>query len=279
MNPIVHRISPETAQCSLASLEHHLPVSSHLRRKLWLDRLIAALLLIPGAPLIGLMVLAVRATSAGPGIYRQKRVGFNGQLFWIYKVRTMRIDAEVETGPVWCDDQDPRVTRVGAFLRMLNLDELPQLYNVLRGDMSLVGPRPERPEFATRFGHMIPAYNHRHAARPGVTGLAQINLPPDTDLQSVRRKLMLDLEYIEKSSLWLDLRIAFCTLPRLGGFVGRCILRTLGVFRSEVDLPARFAKFAASQRQAAPVADKSRNVVNAPLNNAVKNGVFAPARM
>jgi hypothetical protein len=133
----------------------------------------------------------------------------------MYKIRTMRHDAEVGTGPVWTQQQDPRVTPVGKVLRKLHLDELPQLFNVLVGDMSLVGPRPERPEFVRVLGEAIPGYRNRLAVRPGITGLAQINLPPDSDLVSVQRKVMLDCEYIERGGLWLDTRLMICTFLRL----------------------------------------------------------------
>jgi lipopolysaccharide/colanic/teichoic acid biosynthesis glycosyltransferase len=189
--------------------------ASYFRWKGSLDRFAAAALLVPGLPLIALLVIVVRLTSRGPGIYRQARVGKDGRRFLMYKIRTMRCDAESATGPVWTQPQDPRVTSVGWLLRKLHLDELPQLVNVLKGEMSLVGPRPERPEFVCVLGEAVPGYRNRLAVRPGITGLAQINLPPDTDLVSVQRKVALDCEYIERGGPWLDARLMLCTFLRL----------------------------------------------------------------
>ncbi len=154
-----------------------------------LDRCAAVMLLVPGLPLIACLAVLVRLTSKGPGIYRQARVGKDGRRFMMYKIRTMRLDAETESGPVWTQPQDPRMTSLGRLLRKLHLDELPQLFNVLKGEMSLVGPRPERPEFVCVLAEAVPGYRNRLAVRPGITGLAQINLPPDTDLVSVQRKI------------------------------------------------------------------------------------------
>lgn len=210
------------------------PMSSarvYFRLKGLLDRSLALLMLIPGLPLIGALILVVRATSPGPGIYRQVRVGRNGKTFSMYKIRTMRQDAEAGTGAVWTQNNDPRITRVGSFLRKVHLDELPQLFNVLRGDMSLMGPRPERPEFVFILAKQIPGYTKRLAVLPGVSGLSQINLPPDSDLNSVRRKQILDLEYIQTAGLWLDLRMMFCTSLRLTGIDGTLATRLTFVQR------------------------------------------------
>jgi len=188
-----------------------------------LSRVLAALLLIPALPVTLVCMLLVRLTSRGPAIYRQVRVGRHGRHFSMYKLRTMRVDAE-KHGAVWAKVHDHRVTLFGRFLRKTHLDELPQLFNVLKGDMALVGPRPERPEFVHRLAREIPGYLRRLAVLPGVTGLAQLNLPPDSDLDSVRRKLILDLEFIQHNSLSLELRLLFCTglrifkLPVLGLF-------------------------------------------------------------
>ena len=179
------------------------------------DLVAAAALLVLGLPLVALLVALVRLSSKGPGIYRQARVGKDGRRFMMYKIRTMRHDAEAGTGPVWTQTQDPRVTAIGKVLRKLHLDELPQLFNVVRGEMSLVGPRPERPEFVRVLAEAVPGYRNRLAVRPGITGLAQINLPPDTDLISVQRKLLLDCEYVERGGLWLDTRLMICTFLRL----------------------------------------------------------------
>ncbi len=162
-------------------------------------------------PLIFLAALAVRLTSRGPAFYTQTRVGKNGRLFTIWKIRSMIDNCESLTGARWSIPGDPRVTRVGAFLRASHLDELPQLLNVLQGEMSLIGPRPERPEFVPELERELPGYWQRLAVRPGVTGLAQVQLPPDSDLTSVRRKLAHDLYYIRHLSPWLDVRLLFCT--------------------------------------------------------------------
>jgi lipopolysaccharide/colanic/teichoic acid biosynthesis glycosyltransferase len=181
------------------------------------DFVAAVFLIVLTAPLIALSMLLMKLTSRGPAIYSQRRLGQGGRPFTIYKIRTMFHESEAETGPRWSTPDDPRVTMVGRFLRRSHLDELPQLWNILRGEMSLVGPRPERPEFVTQLEQAIPFYRDRLAVRPGVTGLAQVQLPPDTDLDSVRRKLMCDLYYIERLSFWLDLRILICTAIALLG--------------------------------------------------------------
>ena len=133
----------------------------------------------------------------------------------MYKIRSMRHDAEAASGPKWTQASDPRVTGLGKLLRKLHLDELPQLFNVLKGEMAIAGPRPERPEFVRVLGEAIPGYRNRLAVLPGITGLAQVNLPPDSDLASVERKLVLDCEYIERAGLWLDLRLTLWTFLRI----------------------------------------------------------------
>jgi lipopolysaccharide/colanic/teichoic acid biosynthesis glycosyltransferase len=151
----------------------------------------------------------------------------------MYKLRSMRIDAEATSGPVWAAlSKDPRVTWIGYWLRRLHLDELPQFFNVLKGDMSLVGPRPERPEFVRVLGEQIPNYLDRLKVAPGITGLAQVNLPPDTDLESVRRKVTLDCQYIEQASLWLDLKLIACTALRVIGCSDRQAVRLMGLHRT-----------------------------------------------
>jgi lipopolysaccharide/colanic/teichoic acid biosynthesis glycosyltransferase len=190
--------------------------SRYFRWKGLIDRTLAAILLVPAMPIIAVLGPFIRLTSPGPAIYRQKRVGKNGRRFFLYKLRSMHQTAEATTGAVWSTNpNDPRVTRLGRILRRFHLDELPQLVNVLRGEMSLVGPRPERPEFVEVLSMQIPSYRHRLVVPPGVTGLAQLNLPPDSDITSVRRKLVLDVEYVQQASLWLDLRILMCTAARM----------------------------------------------------------------
>jgi lipopolysaccharide/colanic/teichoic acid biosynthesis glycosyltransferase len=195
----------------------------------------ALLLLIPSLPLIGLLAVLIRMTSRGPAIYRQVRVGKGGRHFMMYKLRSMSIDAEARTGPVWSPaGTDSRVTPLGYWLRKLHLDEFPQLFNVIKGEMSLVGPRPERPEFVAVLAEQIPGYLDRLQVLPGITGLAQVNLPPDTDLDSVRRKLVLDREYVISAGALLDQRIILCTLFRVVGLKGGRSVRLFGLERTVI---------------------------------------------
>jgi exopolysaccharide biosynthesis polyprenyl glycosylphosphotransferase len=168
------------------------------------DVAVAAILLLVLLPVMLLVALAVRLTSRGPVLFRQERVGKDGRVFTIVKFRTMRVDAEEATGPVLAREDDPRVTWLGRGLRAWRLDELPQLWNVLRGDMSFVGPRPERPEFVGGFAREIQGYTGRLKVRPGLTGYAQVNGEYHT---SAPTKLKYDLAYIYNRSLWLDLKI------------------------------------------------------------------------
>ncbi len=162
------------------------------------------------APLLAVVALLVKRSSPGPVFYKQKRCGENGKEFSIYKLRTMRTDAEKETGPVWTVENDPRRTRIGSFLRNTNIDELPQLWNVLRGDMSLVGPRPERPHFVEKFKDDIDRYMWRHVSKPGMTGWAQVNgLRGNT---SIEERIKYDLYYLENWSLSFDFKILLRTL-------------------------------------------------------------------
>lgn len=164
----------------------------------------ATALLLAGVPML-LIAAAIRLTSRGPVLFIQDRVGLDGKTFQMYKFRTMREDAEVETGPVWAARDDPRRTRIGALLRRFSLDELPQLFNVLRGDMSLVGPRPERPHFVEQFREFIPRYMERHRVKSGLTGWAQVNRLRGNS--SVLERTIFDLYYVENWSLMLDLKI------------------------------------------------------------------------
>ncbi len=209
-----------------------LPPPAYFRWKAGLDRVVAILLLLLGLPLIALLVFLVRLTSRGPGIYRQVRVGRNGRRFKIYKIRTMRQDAEVATGPVWTQTvHDPRIIPLGRMLRKFHLDEIPQLLNVVKGEMSMIGPRPERPEFVHVLAESIPGYLDRLVVPPGITGLAQLNLPPDSDLNSVRRKLALDREYIRQAGPWLDVRLFLCTGLRMLKVPERWLLHFFGLGR------------------------------------------------
>lgn len=173
---------------------------------------VSALVLAAGLPLWLLVGVLVRLSSPGPAIYRQTRVGQHGRTFTMYKYRTMVDGAEAETGPVWAQKGDHRVTPLGRLLRRLRLDEIPQFWNVLRGDMSLVGPRPERPYFVEQHAEAIPLYSRRHRVKPGITGLAQVKWRYDADLEDVRQKLKYDLFYIENMSLRMDIKIAFQTI-------------------------------------------------------------------
>jgi lipopolysaccharide/colanic/teichoic acid biosynthesis glycosyltransferase len=188
---------------------------------------VAALcLLIFTAPLILLAGLLSKFSSRGPALYCQVRLGWGGVPYTIYKIRTMTHQCEKLSGPQWSRAGDPRVTGMGRFLRATHLDELPQLWNVLRGEMSLVGPRPERPEFIPHLERAVPHYRERLRVRPGVTGLAQVQLPADTDVKSVKRKLAYDLYYVRHMGPWLDLRIVVCTVLKVLG-VPFPVLRTL----------------------------------------------------
>ena len=193
------------------------------------DASLALGLTIVAAPPLIVAALLVRLTSRGPVIYSQVRIGRGRRPFTIFKVRTMYFDCERLSGPRWSTDNDPRVTPVGRFLRRTHLDELPQLWNVLRGDMSLVGPRPERPEFVTQLEKALPGYGRRLDVLPGVTGLAQVNLPPDSDQESVRRKLVHDLHYVDNIGLWLDFRLMAATGLFLSGVPFATSSRLLGL--------------------------------------------------
>jgi lipopolysaccharide/colanic/teichoic acid biosynthesis glycosyltransferase len=183
------------------------------------DILLSVVALVLGAPAAVLAAFAVKLTSPGPVLYRQERIGRNGQPFTIYKLRTMIDGAENGTGPILAQGNDPRKTRVGGILRATKLDEWPQFFNVLKGDMSVVGPRPERLCFVDTFSRHIPEYSRRHSVRPGITGLAQVR---GGYLTHVYVKLHYDLIYVSKQSFWLDLWTV-CETPVtiVQGLVGR----------------------------------------------------------
>jgi len=178
----------------------------------------------------------------------------------MYKIRTMRLDAETKTGPVWAKANDSRITRLGRFLRKLHLDELPQLINVVKKEMSLIGPRPERPEIAAMLVDDIPGYTDRLIVRPGVTGLAQINLPPDATLDDVHRKLLLDMKYIKQAGPWLDARILLSTFARMVGLPGELAMRLFGLRCPEVHAGNGHAATRPSGNgEVSPDADKDGN--------------------
>jgi exopolysaccharide biosynthesis polyprenyl glycosylphosphotransferase len=175
----------------------------------------AVLLLILTSPLILIVSLAVRFSSPGPILLRQKRVGRGNQVFTVYKFRSMYADAEARTGAVWATPNDPRITPVGRFIRKARLDELPQLFNVLKGEMAIAGPRPERPEFVKTLSEKIPYYRQRHCVKPGITGWAQINYKYGDTIEDTITKLEYDLYYIKNMSVSLDAYIFFHTLKTM----------------------------------------------------------------
>lgn len=176
-----------------------------------LDLTLAGVVLVPALPVMGVAALLVKVTSPGPAVYTQTRVGRNGRAFTMYKLRSMTHNCEAASGIRWSSKGDTRVTWVGRILRKTHIDELPQLFNILRGEMSLVGPRPERPELVAQLETQLADYRGRLDVNPGLTGLAQVQLPPDSDLESVRRKLTLDLHYVGRESAWLDVRLVVAT--------------------------------------------------------------------
>lgn len=176
-----------------------------------LDIIFSTILLVTFSPALFIAALAVKIDDRGPAIYRQARVTQGGRIFYILKLRTMRVDAE-KMGAVWAAEKDPRITRIGRFLRRTRLDELPQLINVLRGDMSFVGPRPERPEFIQELASQLPLFEERHLVKAGLTGWAQINYPYGASIDDARSKLSYDLYYVKNFGFFLDLMIILQTL-------------------------------------------------------------------
>jgi sugar transferase (PEP-CTERM system associated) len=183
-----------------------------LSMKRAMDIGIAALGLLLALPLMAVVAVAIKLTSPGPVLYAQQRVGKAGRVFTIYKFRSMRQNAEAGTGAVWAQRNDARITPVGRFLRRSRLDEIPQLWNALVGDMSVVGPRPERPEFVDDLTRQIPFYGQRHVVKPGVTGWAQVRYTYGASVEDALQKLQFDLYYIKNMSLALDLFIIFKTV-------------------------------------------------------------------
>ena len=177
-----------------------------------LDLACAVALLLATLPLLLLVAIAIKLDSPGPIFYGQERIGLGGRRFTVYKFRSMRVDAEASGTPQWASKQDPRVTRIGRLLRLSRIDEIPQVLNVLRGDMAMVGPRPERPAFVEQLEQQIPHYKDRACVRPGITGWAQINYPYGASVEDARAKLAYDLHYIQRRGLRLDLRILLATV-------------------------------------------------------------------
>jgi sugar transferase (PEP-CTERM system associated) len=176
------------------------------------DLVLAGVFLALGWPIFLLVALAIRADSPGPIFLRQERVGERGRLFTLLKLRTMVQDAEAHTGPVWAADRDPRITRVGYWLRKMRLDEFPQLWNVFKGEMSFIGPRPERPHFVAELQKKIPYYAERHSIKPGITGWAQVCYPYGSTIEDAEEKLQYDLYYVKNMSGFLDVDILLSTI-------------------------------------------------------------------
>ena len=183
-----------------------------LAAKRTLDIVVAGLGLLIVSPVLAVVALAVRLTSKGPALYHQQRVGQSGRIFTVHKFRSMRQDAEAGTGAVWAQARDPRITPIGNLLRRTRLDEIPQLWNVLVGDMSMVGPRPERPEFVCKLTEKIPFYGLRHSVRPGVTGWAQVRYTYGASIEDAMEKLQYDLFYIKHMTIAFDLYVLFSTI-------------------------------------------------------------------
>jgi exopolysaccharide biosynthesis polyprenyl glycosylphosphotransferase len=189
--------------------------SLHASVKRWQGIAVSAAILLVCLPVILLLMLLIKLDSPGAIFYRQERVGLNGKLFHLLKFRSMVQDAEESSGPVFAQEGDPRMTRVGRIIRRLRLDEIPQLINVLKGDMDMVGPRPERPFFVKQLQEAIPYYNLRHTVRPGVTGWAQVNYTYGDSVESAKQKLQYDLYYVKHLSWYLDLVIVFLTIKEV----------------------------------------------------------------
>jgi lipopolysaccharide/colanic/teichoic acid biosynthesis glycosyltransferase len=233
-------MAPAPARVRVSGAQAVVEVVEDLAAHRAMNLLIAAVALFVALPVLLLIAIAIKLTSRGPVFYTQERVGLDrrnsgtradearrtrdlgGKPFTIYKFRTMRVDAEAQSGAVWATQNDPRVTPVGRFLRQYRLDEIPQLLNVMRGEMNIVGPRPERPTIFAELREHIKEYPLRQRAKPGITGLAQIYHHYDRSLDDVRTKVRFDLEYIRQRSLWEDLRIMLLTIPvvflRRGGW-------------------------------------------------------------
>ena len=220
-------ICREAAAPGVSRLPAHSPLESssfgHLflrsrTLKRILDNIVAVSLVLFTLPLMVMIALAIKCDSPGPIFYRQTRVGLNGRHFEILKFRSMVEQAEGDGRPTYACQGDPRVTRIGRLIRITRMDELPQLFNVLRGDMSMVGPRPERPYFVDSFSKFIPLYAERHSVKPGITGWAQINYRYSASLAEARVKHVYDLHYVNNFSAFLDLKILLATV----GVVVRC---------------------------------------------------------
>ena len=216
-----HAPEPSTLVLFLSGLGgmiFHFAQKSFEKFKRFSDVCLAILGLLIASPILLFTAILIKLDSEGPVIYRQKRVGKDRKIFRIYKLRSMRLDAEKGTGAVWAKKDDPRITSLGKVLRKTHIDEIPQLINVLRGEMSIVGPRPERPEMVVDFIGLIHDYDKRLLVKPGITGLAQVWHKYDETIDDVKKKIKYDLLYIRKMCLWMDLRIMAntCVVMLLG---------------------------------------------------------------
>jgi len=216
-------------------------VSEYYRFKWYVDVFVSIVTLPVVGSLILLFMFLTWLTSKGPVIYTQIRCSKDGKQFKMYKIRSMVVDAETQGEAVWAGKRDPRVTAVGKFMRKLHIDELPQIVNVWRGEMTVIGPRPERPEIIKQLKQEITGYEYRMAVIPGMTGYTQLNRPPDTDVRDVRKKLILDLEYIENASLWFDIRILLGTAFKFVRIKNKRFndlpLRLFGIYRDPQESP------------------------------------------
>ena len=216
-------------------------VSKYYRFKWYVDLLVSIVTLPVVGAIILFFMLLTRLTSKGPVIYTQIRCTKDGKPFKMYKIRSMVVDAETKGEAIWAGRHDPRITAVGRLMRRLHIDELPQIVNVWRGEMMVIGPRPERPEITQQLKKEIIGYEHRMMVVPGMTGYTQLNRPPDTDVRDVRKKLILDLEYIEKASFWFDMRILLGTAFKFFRIKNKRFnnlpLRLCGIYRDPQESP------------------------------------------
>lgn len=215
-------------------------VSRYYRIKWFVDFFITIVTLPIIGPTILLFMLLVKLSSKGPVIYTQIRCGKDGKPFKMYKIRSMVVDAEAGKGATWAQSlEDPRITMVGRIMRKLHIDEMPQIYNVWRGEMCVIGPRPERPEYVVKLKEQVPGYEYRMLVLPGLTGYAQLNWQADLGLEDVHRKLILDFEYIEGVSPWFDFRILLGTALQFVRcrYFDRLALRLCGICRNAEDSP------------------------------------------
>ncbi|HET6575594.1 MAG TPA: sugar transferase [Fimbriiglobus sp.] len=247
------------------------------RVKQALDYGLALLMLLAALPVVALAAVMIRITSRGPVIYSQTRLGRGGRHYRIFKLRTMYHNCEAMSGIQWATKGDARITPLGRFLRATHIDELPQLWNVLNGDMSLIGPRPERPEIARRLEEAVPGFRDRTAVKPGVTGLAQVLLPPDSDLNSVRRKLIVDRVYIGRRTWRLDLLILVGTALHVAKVPPTWILRALAlpVDRSVV-MEGMAANSSSTQPSAGAVVRAARLSLGEPRTSSAPPAASAP---